>query len=200
MIDTTKENEQLNILLHKKNVLQNISYKLSKDANIIFKKIRKTLKNFFEVLFQEYGDIEIEKIIKCCNIFPDNIGKRIIMQISYIFLLDGFIHRINYEENKKNYMDKELIDIISSNKRKNDFTDYEKKNVWLLQQIKKYEENKEEIETAIKILIKNYKEAKDLDELKIELAKKVWNNEIEKKENFIKKFKNIINEIIKDEK
>lgn len=215
MIELNTEKDHLNILLNKKNVIQNISYKLAYDKNVIsffdsligniknynnmdrmeryyfekdFTEIRKALKLFFDVLFREYHEIPIEKIIKCCNVFSDNIGKRIVMQISYIPLLDGFMHRIRYEKNKKDYVDDKAMKTILSF----DFTDYNKKNEYLLKQIKEYEKNEDDIDMSIKILIREYEQTKDINKFKIELGKQVWNDKATKQNRDIENFGKVV--------
>ena len=227
MIELDTERDHLNILLNKKIVIQNISYKLAHDKNVIsffdsligniknynnmdrmeryyfekdFTEIRKILNLFFDVLFREYRKIPVEKIIKCCNIFSDNIGKRIVMQISYIPLLDGFVHRIHYEKNKKDYIDDETMKTISSIGSTDDFTDYDKRNKYLLEQIKEYEKNKDDIDNAINILIKEYEQTKDINKFKIELGKQVWNDKVAKQNRDMENFAKVIKMFCVNEK
>ena len=218
MIELSTENDYLSILLNKKVTIQNISYKLEHDKNITsflndlidnienfnkldkieqyyftkdFKEMRKTLTLLLDVLFREYKDVPIEKIVKCCNIFPDNIGERIVKQISYIPLLNGFAHTINYYEWEKNLMSEETLNFFKSEYYdiEDDFTDYDRKNAFILKKIKEYKENKDDIDTALSILITSYKNARDINKFKIELGKKVWNDKIGSRKNLINNLK-----------
>lgn len=142
MIETMfeKEKEQLSVIINSKSIIQNISYKLSKDKNSIdfFENLITNIKNYWNMdnnvtkermhnyyflndlkemykilnfLNQSLRSVDLtknktaEEIAKCCSVFPDHIGERIIISLSYLPIINLFYEKIKYLNYVSSYVD-----------------------------------------------------------------------------------------------
>jgi len=171
-----KDYENLTAILNSKQIIQNLSYKLEEDENCKkffssvydksekieelehmdrwqfirdIKEMSKILKYLSMAMENEWWlkDKSADDILKCCSVFPDNIGKRILIQMSYIPLLNGMIEKIEYEE----FIDKKIDDseisdwenarIVSRFPKDENFVDYKRRNEFIIKTENEYKEN-----------------------------------------------------------
>ncbi len=227
MIETifNKEKEQIKHILNVRNIIQNISYKISNDLNskyffdnvinyirnydsldrMIQYQFKRDLKEMREILnllyavlknFEDTKNKAAEDIIKPRSIFPDNIGKRIISQISYIPILELFYKDLKYKEyiaDKIDLQKKFCGDTPQENQRKKlfnranpfnkkfpkdeDFIDYEMKNELIEIVEKEYEKEKEEIKNSLNILLLQYENSTDINKTLLLIGAAYWENE-----------------------
>lgn len=179
------------------------------------KEMREVLHLFFSGL-QSKDDIKSrtsEELIKCCRIFPDNIGKRIIRQISYIPLLDLFHEKqayLEYLNNKINLDEKSMgqtpleyqkesifSDSLFSKKfpKDEDFIDYAMRNRYVEILEKEYFETKrDEINNALNILIEQYEKH---DKAPLIIGSAYWDNKQKINSSKIQAFKDVVNAMTK---
>lgn len=219
------ENDSLSILINSKAILQNISHKLANDKNSIeffatlvsnienydslermekyyfendFRAMFKTLRLFYRGLQSDdyIKAVSSEKLIKCCNVFPDHIGERIVMQISHLPIMELLYEDLKYREflekltsgdagmgqTMKEYQEERLFsDGLLSVKFPDDdnFVDYDLRNRYVEKLKDEYEDSrKDEINIAIKILLDVYKSSEDLKATKLQIGATYWDEKI----------------------
>lgn len=238
---------QMKALLNSKNVLINMSYKLEHDHNvkILFKTMFEKVKNFNELEHMEKyyfkkDMIELHKLLtlfytalskdaviktktaeeiaKSCSTFPDYIGKRILKQLAFLPLLNGFIERETYEEyiaknessiafsktNGDDFKDKLNPDSIMYQVFPDDscFIDYKQKSDFIDGMKKRYETvKKDEINNSLNLLIDIYEKSENKDETLLMLGMSFWTEKRNIHADQIEAFKNsfkAISEAFKD--
>jgi len=145
-----------------------------------------------------------DEIEKCCNVFPDNIGKRILSQLSYLPLLLLIKEIVDYEKDLKKYIDdidfyKKLYSdqIKNSEHIENDFfIDFEKRNK-KISEIKVYYEKtrKKSLENSILEMIDLHKKYE-----KYEIGKFYWDKKAEADKLFIMNLKDLFEEMLNKNK
>lgn len=231
------EKKEMKNIIDSKNIIQNFSYKLEYDKNSkhFFKNIiqniksydrleimekyhfEKDLKEMREVLHLLYRglmsedkikDKTAEELKKCCNIFPDNIGKRILRKISYIPLIDLMYEKILLKEyiNKKIDVNKNFCGttILEEQERKifndsnmfpkdEDFIDYDMRNKY----IEKLESEKDDIlkDEALQILINQYDKAEDIKSVEILIGAAYWEEKQNINRQTVESLKEAINKM-----
>ncbi len=217
-----KEKEQMNVIIQSRYIIQNITYKLTNDKNSIsffdnvienvrgYESLERMEKYYFEndlkemrqVLGLLYKSLQTdtyiknktaEEMIKCCNVFPDNIGKRTIILISYIPIIELFFEDLLYKEYFKNYVDLEkkmmgetqqehqysrlFEESIFKKKfpKDDEFIDYSMRNDFTNKLKDEYEKTrKEEIKEAIDLLLKFYEESDNSEDNKLSIGSTYW--------------------------
>jgi len=217
-----EEKEQMKMIINSNAIIQNISYKLAHDLNTIsfFEKLIDNIKEYdsmermdkyhFDKDFVEIRSVlhllyrslransmtqdkDAEKIVKCCNIFPDNIGKRIIMFISYIPILDLFHEKHQYltyfgkkidleasmmGETYLEHQEDRLFGKSVFNPKfpsEDDFIDYKLRNRFVDKLEEEYNGGrKEEIESALSLLLETYNTNASREEVSILIGSTYW--------------------------
>ena len=160
-----------------------------------FKAMYKTLKMFYRGFQSDirFKKMDASDMLKCCKAFPDHIGERIIGLISYIPIMDLFYEKLKYVEfinkksssveNMKKYQSEKLFsDGLLSKTFPNDdsFIDYKLKNEYLSKLEVEYETTrKEEISTALSIMINMYNGSENIEETKINIGSAYWQRKID---------------------
>lgn len=216
-----QEKEKMKCILNAKQIVQNISYKMAHDLNCIafFENIIENIKKYdslermdkiyfsddleemrliLHLLYQSLQAIPnikektADEIVKCCRTFPDNIGKRIIIQISYLPIMDLFYENFKYIEYIKKNVDFEETSIgqnildyqqdrlfgksILNQKfpKDEEFLDYKMRNEFIRNLREEYEETrKQELESEINFMLDLY--TKD-ETSKIAIGSHYWDN------------------------
>jgi len=247
-----EDNKDLGVLINSKNVLQNLSYKLANDRNSIyffenliyniqnyftldrmvqyhfkndFDAMFITLKKFYIALQNEVGTTKMSAdIIKCCNVFPDHIGERIIILISHLPIMELFNEQVKFKEMldlrvdlNSTFMGQTIIDhqedVLFSEglfSKKfpddSDFIDYKLRNRFLDKLEKEFNDSrKDELETAIMMISSLFKETNKntVKSLKIKLGSTYWDEDISVSNKNFETFKNVflaLNESFSEEK
>lgn len=235
------ETQQMKNIINAKNIVQNFSYKIRNDMNSkdFFENVIQKIKNYEslermekyyfekdliamrEVLHLLYSGLQsidyiktktAQEMIKACNVFPDYIGRRMIMQISYIPLIDLFYEDLKYKEfiNKKTNLEERncggtiLEDqqerlfnkkSIFNNKfpKDEDFIDYKMRNNFIEILENKYnDKRKEEIANALNILLLHYENSKNIDETIVLIGATYWDNKQNVQSTRIQSFKDAL--------
>lgn len=240
-----KEKEQMKHLINAKNLLQNFSYKIQHDLNSknFFENVVSNIKNYEtlermekyhfendikemrEVLHLLYSGLQTDdyiksktskEMIKCCNVFPDNIGKRMIIQISFIPLIDLFYEDLKYKQFIAEKLDVTKVccgtnlledqrDRLFNKKslshkkfpKDEDFIDYKMKNDFISNLEEEYTTRKEEIQTALSLLIAQYENSKDINKTILIIGATYWDNKQKVKSEKVMAFKEALEAMAK---
>ena len=239
------EKDQMRTIIHASQVIQNFTYKITHDLNstAFFKNVIENIKSYSslermekyyfendlkemrEVLHLLYRSLQADSIIKnktaeelvrCCNIFPDNIGKRTIILISYIPILDLFYEDLQYQEYFKNRWDLEknmmgqtiledqndrlFGDSIFNKKfpKEDEFTDYNLRNKFVDKLEAEYKNGRqEEIKNGLNILLAHYGNKEDTDEVTVTIGSAYWEQKKKVRSEESKAFSDLINSMSK---
>lgn len=219
-----EEKKDMKTILNSKGLFQNFSYKIAKDLNSkhffdnLISNIKnyknlehmqkynfeKDLKEMREVLHLLYSGLQSDtyiksktsaEMIKSCNVFPDNIGKRMIIQISYIPIINLFYEDLMHQEFFSKKID--LLQVSCGKTMQEDqrerlfgkglfhkkfpkdeeFIDFSMRNEFITELEKEYiDTRKEEINTALNILLSQYEDSEDLDKTTLLIGATYWDN------------------------
>lgn len=239
------ETQQMKNIINAKSIVQNFSYKIRNDLNSkhFFENIVKNIRNYAslermekyyfekdliamrEVLHLLYSGLQsidyikrktAQEMIKACNVFPDYIGKRMIMQISYIPLIDLFYEDFKYRE----FIDKKInLEVrncggtiledqqerlfnkksIFNNKfpKDEDFIDYKMRNNYVDILKQEYDDKrKEEISFALNILLLQYENSKNIEETSVLIGATYWENKQKVQSTKIQSFKDALEAMV----
>lgn len=240
-----KEKEKLSAIINSKNVLQNLIYKLTHDLNskdffdnVVesvrnydslermkaydfrndVKEMREVLHYLYRALQSDYyiKDKSSQELAKCCNVFPDHVGEKTIILLSYIPIIDLFEENLKYEEYFKNEVDleREFMGQTYQEKQQSDlfkktifsktfpedekFIDYELRNKYVKHLKEEYQDSrKEEIQDAIALLLSHYDNAQDKKQNLIAIGSAYWDEKQQIKSAQMQKFASAIESISK---
>lgn len=239
-----EEKEKMRSIINAKQIIENISYKLAHDLNSIaffnevvdnienYSSLERMKKYYFDRNLEEMRDVlhllyhtlltnspikekTAEEIVKCCNIFPDNIGKRIIILLSYIPLIDLFYEDLQYHKYFKNYtnlenkmMGETMLEhqhdrlfkesIFSKTFPKDEeFIDYELRNKFVNNLKKKYENVREnEISEALALILAHYKDNNNSEKIKVLIGSTYWDKKKKIRSEQAKEFSKVIDSML----
>jgi len=160
-----------------------------------FEEMNETLHLFCHGLRVQFEDVDSLKMAKCCNIFPDHHGKEAIILLSYLPIIELFKEKISYEkalkeiieddiqmqswkEHQESLLNKQSL-FFKKFPKDEVFVSYELKNKFLLDMKNTYENGRrDEINSALSILISLYKDSSDLRQTRIQIGSTYWDGKM----------------------
>lgn len=160
-----------------------------------FEEMNEVLHLFYHGLQTQFKDVDSLKMLKCCNVFPDHQGEETIILLSYLPIIELFKEKMSYEktlekvikddkemeewkEHQESILNKESL-FFKKFPKDEAFVSYELKNKFLLSMKNEYENGrKDEIESALLVLISLYKNSSDLKQTQIQIGSTYWDGKM----------------------